>query len=285
MVKSLKLTVIVEDQRNPYVPNLKAQHGLCIYAEATVKNKVFPFLIDTGPSPEAIRRNVETLKVDLSKTEGIFLTHGHYDHTGGLLEVLKQIDKKNVPIVAHPLIFEPKFSFKPVLKYIGIPFTLMEIKNHGASLLLSRTPVPLIDDVSTTGEIERVTSYEKVEGLWTVSRERFIPDIVLDDQSLIFKIEGRGLVIISGCAHSGIVNTVIHSKKIMKVEKIHAVIGGFHLKDADEEKIMRTIKDLSEFNPELVCPCHCTGKKAIAMFENAFGKDCIVIKTGDVIEI
>jgi len=284
MVRRLKLTVIVEDQRNPHVPNLKSQHGLCIYVKANVKNKDFVFLIDTGPSPEAIRRNVETLKIDLSRIKGIFLTHGHYDHTGGLLEVLKQIDK-NVPVVAHPLIFEPKFNFKPVLTYIGIPFTLMEVKNHGASLLLSRNPVQFMDGVSTTGEIERVTSYEKVEGLWAVSRERFIPDIMLDDQSLIFKIEGKGLVIISGCAHSGIVNTVIHSRKLMKVEKVYAIIGGFHLKDASEEKIRRTVKDLAAFNPELICPCHCTGRKATAMFKDAFGEDCIAVKTGDIIEL
>ena len=284
MVKNLRLTILVEDQRNPSIPNLKSQHGLCVYAEATVKNKCFAFLIDTGPSQDALRRNAEALKIDMSKIKGIFLTHGHYDHTGGLLEVLKQIDK-NVPVVAHPLIFEPKFGFKPVLTYIGVPFTLMDVKNHGAPLLLSRNSVQFMEGISTTGEIERVTSYEKVEGLWTVSRERFVPDILLDDQSLIFKIEGKGLVIVSGCAHSGIVNTVLHSRKLMKVEKVHAVIGGFHLKDADEERIMRTIKDLSEFNPELVCPCHCTGKKAIAMFENAFGENCIVIKTGDVIEI
>ena len=284
MVRSLRLTVLVEDQRNPQVPYLKAQHGLCIYAETTVKDKIFTFLIDTGPSLNALRRNSEALKTDLSKIKGVFLTHGHYDHTGGLIEVLKHIDK-NVPIVAHPLIFEPKFSFKPVLTYIGVPFTMMEVKNRGASLLLSRSPVQLMEDVSTTGEIERVTSYEKIEGLWTVSRERFIPDILLDDQSLIFKIEGKGLVIISGCAHSGIVNTVIYSRKLMKVEKIHAIIGGFHLKNADEERIQRTINDLAAFNPEVICPCHCTGNKAIAMFKDAFGTECLAVKTGDTIEL
>jgi len=284
MVRNLRLTILVEDQRNPSIPNLKSQHGLCVYAEATVKNKRFAFLIDTGPSQDALRRNAEALKIDLSKIKGVFLTHGHYDHTGGLLEVLKQIDK-NVPVVAHPLIFEPKFGFKPVLTYIGVPFTLMEVKNHGASLLLSRNSVQFMEDISTTGEIERVTSYEKVEGLWTVSRERFIPDVLLDDQSLIFKIEGKGLVIVSGCAHSGIVNTVLHSRKLMKVEKVHAVIGGFHLKDADEERIRRTIKDLAAFNPEVICPCHCTGRKATAMFKEAFGEDCQPVKTGDIIEL
>jgi len=284
MVKSLKLTILVEDQRNPNIPALKGKHGLCVYAEAKVKNESFAFLIDTGPSPEILRRNTEVLKIDLSKIKGVFLTHGHYDHTGGLLEVLKHIDK-NVPIVAHPLIFEPKFSFKPVLTYIGIPLSLMEIRKSGVPLLLSRNPVQLMENISTTGEIERITSYEKTEGLWAVSRERFIPDVLLDDQSLIFKIEGKGLVIVSGCAHSGIVNTVIHSRKLMKVEKIHAVIGGFHLKDADEEKIQWTINDLAGFNPEIICPCHCTGKKATAMFKDAFGDNCLTVKTGDVIEL
>ena len=284
MVRNLRLTILVEDQRNPQIPNMEAKHGLCIYAETAVKDECFVFLLDTGPSSDVLRRNAEILKIDLSKVKGVFLTHGHYDHTGGLLEVLKHIDR-NVPVIAHPLIFEPKFGFKPVLTYIGMSLTMMEVKNLGASLLLSRNPVQLMEGVSTTGEIERVTSYEKVEGLWTVSRERFIPDILLDDQSLIFKIEGKGLVIISGCAHSGIVNTVIHSRNLMKVDKIHAVIGGFHLKDADKEKIQQTINDLAAFNPELICPCHCTGRKATAMFKDAFGNDCLPVKTGDTVEL
>ena len=283
MVKNLRLTIVVEDQRNPKIPDLKAKHGLCVYAEAKVKDECFAFLLDTGPSSDILRRNVEALKIDLSRIKGVVLSHGHYDHAGGLLEVLKHIDK-NVPIVAHPSIFEPKFSFKPVLTYIGVPFTLMEVKKLGGSLLLSRNPVQLVEDVSTTGEIERVTSYEKTEGLWTVNRERFMPDVLLDDQSLIFKIEGKGLVIVSGCAHSGIVNTVIHSRKLMEVEKLHAVIGGFHLKDSSREKIQQTINDLSAFNPEIICPCHCTGKEAIAMFKETFGEDCLAIKTGDIIE-
>jgi 7,8-dihydropterin-6-yl-methyl-4-(beta-D-ribofuranosyl)aminobenzene 5'-phosphate synthase len=284
MVKGLRLTVLIEDQRNPQIPDLRAKHGLCIYVEAAVKKDQFGFLLDTGPSPDDLRRNAAVLKIDLSAVKGVLLTHGHYDHTGGLIEVLKQIGR-NVPIVAHPQIFEPKFGFKPVLTYVGVPFSMMEIKNHGATLLLSRSPVQFMEDVSTTGEIERVTSYEKVEGLWTVSRERFIPDFLLDDQALIFKVDGKGLVILSGCAHSGIINTVTYSKKLMKVEKVHAVIGGFHLKDADEEKIRRTTEDLAAFNPETVCPCHCTGKKAVRSLKETFGDNCIIMRTGDTIEI
>jgi 7,8-dihydropterin-6-yl-methyl-4-(beta-D-ribofuranosyl)aminobenzene 5'-phosphate synthase len=285
MVKGLKLTVLVDDsaglRRGKRIPPLRAEHGLSISidVETRAKDRRLSLLMDVGPSSEVVIRNAEALKVDLRKTRLIFLTHGHYDHTGGLIGVLKHIGRR-VPIVAHPRIFEPKLKHKPFLTDIGTPFTSRDVEAYGGLLLLSRSPVLIMEDALSTGEIERVIQYETVNGFWTISRERFVEDYLIDEQALVFKVDGKGLVILSGCSHPGIMNTVQYAKKITNVEKVYAVVGGFHLYEASDERIQRTIDGLRDLNPELVCPCHCTGKKTFEALEKVFGDNCKVLFTG-----
>jgi 7,8-dihydropterin-6-yl-methyl-4-(beta-D-ribofuranosyl)aminobenzene 5'-phosphate synthase len=284
MITNLKLTVLVEDTVNPNKPELKAGHGLSIYAETVSDGDTYAFLVDTGPSYDILLRNADALNVDLQKVRGIFISHGHLDHTGGLIGFLKHA-KHRIPVIAHPMAFEPKFRLKPALTDIGSSFMKPEIEANGGLPLLSRTAVLLMRDVSTTGEVERVTSYEGVEGFWTVIEQRFTEDMLMDDQSLLFNLEGKGLVIVSGCAHSGIVNTVKHSTRIMKNRKVYAVIGGFHLANASDEKIRLTVNDLASVNPEIVCPIHCTGKKAVSALKSTIGNRCRIISTGDIVEL
>jgi 7,8-dihydropterin-6-yl-methyl-4-(beta-D-ribofuranosyl)aminobenzene 5'-phosphate synthase len=284
IVKHLKLTVLVEDTVDTSRKDLKAKHGLSIKTEVKEGDKWFSFLVDTGPDSEVLLHNAKILKADLKKTEAIFLSHGHHDHTGGLVGVLDQVSQR-IPIIAHPRVFEPKLKFKPALTYIGSRFGRSEVERSGGAILLSRNPVTLMDGVSTTGEVERVTPYEKVKGYWTISRERFMKDAMVDDQSLIFNLEGKGLAIVSGCAHAGIVNTVLHSKKVMGTDRIHALIGGFHLAGADNERIRLTVEELIKIDPEIINPCHCTGGKAVKMLKKAFGDRYAKPRTGDVIDL
>ena len=141
------------------------------------------------------------------------------------------------------------------------------------------------DDIATTGEIKRTTTYEKPQGFWIVKKERLIEDLMIDEQALILQTKDKGLVILSGCAHSGIINTVRHAKNLMGVSKVHAIIGGFHLAPLSRETVNATLEDLIEINPAYIYPCHCTGSKNIGRLSKFFGERCQPLRTGDVIEI
>ncbi len=120
-------------------------------------------------------------------------------------------------------------------------------------------------------------------GFWTVSKERFVEDALVDDQAFVASVEGKGLVIFTGCAHAGVINTIWQSRRVMGIDKVYAVIGGFHLANADDERLRLTVKDLLDTGPEFVHLCHCTGEKALKVLKKAFGSRCEPALTGDVI--
>ena len=285
MIKNACLTVLIEDSlEKKDKKGLAAKHGLSVLVEGEVNDAYVRVLMDSGPSAEALLNNVDVLGVNLRKIDAVLLSHGHYDHTDGLISVLKNINKF-VPVIAHPKIFSPKFSTtRGKLRFIGAAFTQSELRNYGGIPLFARNPVSIAKGITTTGEIERVTSYERVTGFFTVEHGQFIKDDIIDDQALILNLEGKGLVVVTGCAHAGVVNTVLHAQKIMKTKKVYAVLGGFHLVDASKERIKATIEDLKKFDIKFLGPCHCTGKKALKTLKEAFGDKCRILKTGDVIK-
>ncbi len=240
-------------------------------------------LMDTGASGEVTLHNLEMLGIDLNDIDLIFLSHGHYDHTGGLMDLLRRM-KRRVPVIAHPEIFAPKLKARPFLKNIGLPFSRSQLEEH-AVILLSKNPTTLAPGVITTGEVERKTAFEHVEGFWTIRDGIYQPDTIVDDQSLVLKLDDRGLVVISGCAHSGIINIIQQAKRLTCSDKICAVIGGFHLIDSDEVRINKTVEELLALDPEIVRPGHCTGAHAISMLQNALGERCKPLFTGEIVEL
>jgi len=284
LVKGLELTAVVENTTTLDKPNLLAQHGLSLLVEINLGSSELTILMDAGPSQETFLHNIETLKTDLSALDLIFISHGHYDHTSGLLAALKKIGRK-VPIIAHPDIFQPKLKAEPHLKYIGVPFKASEVEAAGGMLVCAKNPVTLAEGVVTSGEVERSIPFEEIEVFHTIKEGRLTRDFLLDDQALIVKVEGKGIVVILGCAHSGVVNTIRQAQKVTGTKEIYAIAGGFHLLRAEEEKIRLTVEELLNFNPKHIAPCHCTGLKAICNLTKAFGDRCTLLTTGSSLKL
>ena len=228
-------------------------------------------LFDTGQSISA-SHNADILGIELGKIDKIVLSHGHHDHTGGLKQVLRRI-RREIEIIAHPDIWAVKHSLRQgeEEKYIGIPFHRQTLESLGARFNLTKEPVRISDNIITTGEIPMVTDYEEIEPYLVIKeKDAFKPDKLLDDQALIIKTRA-GLVVVLGCAHRGIINTLYHARKLTRVDKIHMVVGGCHLMDASEERVWLTIAALKELGVQRIGVSHCTGLPAAAIMEREFG--------------
>jgi len=262
-----------------------AQWGLSILIETDEVNILF----DTGRSISAMY-NADTLGVDLNKIDKIVLSHSHLDHTGGLHEALRRISKSEIEIIAHPQIWAVRYNRREgeADKFMGIPFQRQELENLGAVFNLTTKPVRITDNIMTTGEIPMVTEFEQIEsGDLSRLREEEVglkPDKLLDDQA-IFINSGQGLVVITGCAHHGIINTLYHAQQLTGVATIHTIIGGAHLVDASEERIWLTIAALQDLNVQKLGLCHCTSLPVVALLAQEFGDKFFFNITGTSFEL
>ena len=285
MNRSLRLTVIVEDSTSMENPNLLAKHGLSLLVEVEMEDsKQLTLMMDTGPSADITLSNMRSMTINPREIDLIILSHGHYDHTGGLLGVLREVGRQT-PVIVHPRAFNPKLKLKPSIKFIGSPYRLSGVERAGGVVLCARNSVALAEGISTSGEIERGTTFEGVKGFWTVDNGLFMKDDMVDDQALLIRIQDKGLGVITGCAHAGIINTIRHAQKVMDIDKVYAVVGGLHLAQANSERVETTIRELTSLNPTMICPCHCTGFKATKQLAEAFGDRCIPLRTGDILRL
>ena len=270
---SLQLTVLIDN--TVYMPSLRAEHGLSILAEADGTQ----VLLDTGQTAQVIQ-NARLLGVELADVAHVALSHGHMDHTGGLECVLAKTRK--AALYAHPAAFEEKFKklHDASYRYIGCPLQLDDVKARCDEVKFSTEPQQLPAAFGLTGEVPRVHEWEKSDnGFATGSGQTKSVDKLLDDQSLFWDGPG-GPVVVAGCAHSGIINTLERVAELTGKKQIHAVLGGFHLKAASDERIDLTIDALKRFGVERLGLGHCTGFKAMQRMAQALGDKCFECPVG-----
>ncbi len=245
---------------NNTLSGLRGEWGLSLFIEDNNKN----ILLDVGSSDLFIE-NAKAMDIELLKLDYLVLSHGHHDHTWGLPYLIrhykmKGLQKEDAPeTIAHPFAFYPRISpkgkkFDPMVsdKELGIHFNLQ----------LSKEPKWLTERLVYLGEIPRNNDFESKESMvQVVTPEGVIDDYTLDDTALAYKGK-EGLVIITGCSHSGICNIVEYAKKVCGDERIYDIVGGFHLMNSEEHIIKETAKYMENNTPEVLHPCHCTGLKA-----------------------
>ncbi|HEY41276.1 MAG TPA: MBL fold metallo-hydrolase [Dehalococcoidia bacterium] len=258
----VRITTLSENTANY---GFLGEWGLSILVEADGVQ----VLMDTGLNLSAAY-NAQVMRLDLSTIDRIVLSHGHADHTGGLCEVLRLTGA--VEIIAHPDIWVDKFTRRSEgnERKISIPFSQKELEDLGARFNLTREPIRITGNIMTTGEIPMITDYEEIDShLFIREGDEFKPDPLADDLALVIDTE-FGLVVILGCAHRGMVNTLRHAQTLTGRERVYAVIGGTHLIGASEERLERTIADLREMDIQRLGVSHCTGFPASARLAQEF---------------
>ena len=252
--------------------SILAEHGFSAIVTITADEMPHSLLFDFGFSEHGAAYNADALDLDLTAVEAMVLSHGHMDHFGGLEQLAERIGKEGIELVVHPTAFRTSRYIKVTEEFkIGLPALKRErFESAGISLVESEVPRMLLDDsVLFLGEIPKQTEFEKGfprmhydengETKW---------DPIEEDSAIVANVKGKGLVILSGCAHSGIINTVKYAREVSGVDSVFVVMGGFHLTGADFEPIIEpTTEALKTLNPRYVVPTHCTGRKAVMHLE------------------
>jgi 7,8-dihydropterin-6-yl-methyl-4-(beta-D-ribofuranosyl)aminobenzene 5'-phosphate synthase len=275
---NFKITTLSENTVPQAGMNLIGEHGLSFYIE-TEKNRI---LFDVGQGL-AIANNAKVLGIDLSAIETVALSHGHYDHAGGLKRLLEC--NTNFTLHAHPSVFDKKLKRAGNnYKFIGSPLAKDVLEQNGINLMLEKKPVQISPGIMTTGEIPMENDFEETgSGFYIESGGEILADFLADDQGIILDAE-KGSVVLLGCSHRGVINTLNHVVKLTSGRTIHAILGGFHLGNASESKLRTIMDHLSGFGLEKIGVGHCTGSTAFVALCDRFPQKVFPITVGNVID-
>jgi 7,8-dihydropterin-6-yl-methyl-4-(beta-D-ribofuranosyl)aminobenzene 5'-phosphate synthase len=262
-----------------------AEHGFSALVTVTDGGQPRSILFDFGFSEDGALMNAQALDVDLSGVEALVLSHGHMDHTGGFQSLVQAVRRPGIELVAHPAVFRrPRFVRMSESLRVGLPpFTREQTAVAGVKVVETKEPYALLDgQVLFLGEIPRRTEFER--GMPNAryeedGEERWDP--IEDDTGIAACIKGKGLVVLSGCSHSGIVNTVNYARAVTGVDAVHAVMGGFHLTGPTLAAVVEpTTQALQSIAPRYVVPCHCTGRAATMHIEKEMPEQFVLNMAG-----
>ncbi|MGO9019849.1 MAG: hypothetical protein ACLQVJ_16035 [Syntrophobacteraceae bacterium] len=266
--------------------SIHAEHGISFYIETVVNGKTSVCMFDYGLDPVGVMNNIALLGLDIGKTNAFSLSHGHYDHYMSAVSILERNQSRiagGTPFYVGEEAFAKRYLLRPGATE-PIDFGQLrkeDIETLGLKVVEVKTSIEIVPGAYFSGNIERVTAYEKVSTTFQVKRgEKIEHDTFPGEQALFFNLKGKGLVVLSGCAHAGIVNTVKQAQKSAGTDKIHAILGGFHLTNAKPEIIQSTVADIKAMEPDYVVPAHCTGFEATVAFSREMPNEFIINTAG-----
>lgn len=273
--KSVSMSVVVENTVSR--EGLRAEHGFSVWLEAPYGNVLW----DTGQS-SLFLENACKMGVEIEKISCAALSHGHYDHTGGLSAILSV--NPSIRVFGHPDMFIQRFvknqdRGNSFIKSIGSPITKEIVEAKCSKLSFTSGPTEIIPGVYVTGEIPRVTQCEDTGGDFFLDVACAVPDPIVDDQALYFHTS-RGIMVLLGCAHSGVINTIDYIAHLTGENRIYGVIGGMHLLEASDARLEETAGAFVKYDVRMIGPCHCTGQRAKTLFGTRFPERTIKCATG-----
>lgn len=275
---NVRLTILCENSSGPPRGTV-GEHGFACFIETEAGN----YLFDAGQG-QGIGHNARLLGKDLSRINAILLSHGHYDHTEGLPEVLRQTGP--VDVFAHPGIFAERYAVdRHGRHFIGVPWRRAYLESLGAQFRFEKDYCQVAPGIYLSGEIPRCDGVDRGDKRLAVPTGdgQFVTDPLLDDLSLVIN-SSKGLILLLGCAHSGLVNIMEHVHSLTGKEHIYAVVGGTHLENVGPEEFQEVVEALRRFGVEQIGVSHCTGLRRAAQLYSQFTERFFFGTVGTVIE-
>jgi len=278
MIKSLSITAIVENTAGTF--DVAGEWGLALWIKADQHR----IICDTGQG-HTLGENAKLLGIDIAVAESLVISHGHSDHTGGIAALMAAGFRGKTYV--HPAALNPKYQREkvPPHRAKGIPPESREaLLSRPYDLVESSRPTEVASGIIVTGAIPRRISYEDIPDPFFLDEDCTQPDPLVDDQALLIET-ARGWTVVTGCGHSGLINTLSYARELTGSSTIAGVVGGLHLFRASAERIQSTVENLREFGVQLIAPCHCTGFDATGALQRQLGRGVVALRAGLTIQI